>query len=349
MKYQKNKKSRTKKVVIITLSVILVLGLAAVLTVYIYINSLVGKVKYKSLSNNTTSSSTVDPSKDTKDVKGNPLMSDRDVLNVLLVGLDNRADTVEGGRSDSMIILSINQKTKRIIMTSIMRDTYLQIPDHGSNRLNAAYAFGGMNLLISTIQRNFDIKIDKYATVDFAKFMDIIDKLGGVNIDVDDNEIPVLNSYLQEINVLTKTPEGTDYLTSGGKNLKLTGRQALAYSRIRYVGNGDFGRTQRQRIVLDAVFSKMKTQNILQLTSILNMLMPDITTDLTQDELKGIVYNSLTYKGYETVQNRIPIDGSYKDVTINSMAVLQVDFDKNIQSIKSVIYGTGTSPNKSSK
>lgn len=333
----------TKKKALIVISSLLCLVLIAGLSGYLYLNSMLNKVHYKNLSSNTSAS----PHNDTTDNNGNPLMADRDVLNVLLVGLDNREDTTEGGRSDSMIILSLNQKTKRIIMTSIMRDTYVPIAGHGSNRLNAAYSFGGMNLLISTIQKNFDIKINRYATVDFAKFITIVDQLGGVEIEVSDKEVPVLNRYVAEINRLQKKPQKDGALSHGGK-LLLNGKQALAYSRIRYVGNGDFERTHRQRIVLNTIFNKLKQQNVIQLTSLLNTILPEITTDLTQDELRGLVLNSLTYKNYEMVQNRLPIDGSYTGKKIDGMAVLVVDFDKNIESLKSVIFGTSMSPNKQS-
>lgn len=344
MKYQKKKKLSKSRKAVIAVAIVLAVILAAGLGGYMYIDNMLGKVNYKKL--NTSSVSKI--SQATKDIHGNPLMADRDVLNVMLAGLDNRTDTTVGGRSDSMIILSINKNTKRIIMTSVMRDTYLPIEGHDSNRLNAAYSFGGMSLLINTIEKNFDIRIDRYVTVDFAKFIKIVDLVGGVKINVQDKEVSVLNHYLDEINSINKLPAKTGYLTKGG-DILLNGRQALAYSRIRYVGNGDFGRTERQRIVLNAVFAKFKSQNVLGLTSIMNQILPDITTDMTQDELKGLVFNSLTYKNYKFVQNRIPIDGSYKDITVRKMDVLQVDFTKNIESLKSVIYGTGVSPNKGSR
>ncbi|CDZ24933.1 hypothetical protein CCDG5_1835 [[Clostridium] cellulosi] len=343
MKYKGRKKLSIKQKVLIAISSILCLVLIAGLCGYLYLNSMINKVNFQNLSSNNSAA----PNKDTTDNFGNPLMADRDVLNVLLVGLDNREDTTEGGRSDSMIILSLNQKTKRIIMTSIMRDTYVPIAGHGSNRLNSAYSFGGMNLLISTIQKNFDIKINRYVTVDFAKFINIVDQLGGVEIEVSDKEVPVLNNYVAEINRIQKKPLKDGAISHGGK-LLLNGKQALAYSRIRYVGNADFERTHRQRIVLNTIFNKLKQQNVLQLTFLLNTILPEITTDLTQDELRGLVLNSLTYKNYDIVQNRIPIDGSYTGKKINGMDVLVVDFDKNIESLKSVIFGTSLSPNKQS-
>ena len=257
----------------------------------------------------------------------------------LLIGTDNRDDTTVGGRSDSMIIISINQKSKEIVMTSLMRDTYLPIPGHGSNRLNAAYSFGGVALLLQTIQNNFDIKINNYVTVDFYSFIDIIDKLGGVNIDVSDQEVPVLNGYVNEINKLEGLPVNDGTLTKGGNNLLLTGKQALGYSRIRYVGDADFERTERQRTVLTKVFQKLKEQNIIKINSILNLLLPDLTTNMTKGNLTSLVFNSLTYMNYPLEQDRIPIDGSYQNATINSMDVLTIDFAKNIAELKSKIYG----------
>jgi anionic cell wall polymer biosynthesis LytR-Cps2A-Psr (LCP) family protein len=156
---------------------------------------------------------------------------------------------------------------------------------------------------------------------------------------VKDAEVPALNSCVEEINSLENLPPTDGILKKGGDDLLLTGKQALGYSRIRYVGNGDFERTERQRTVLTKVFSKLKGQNIVKLNSILNMLLPDITTNLTQGELSSLVLQSLTYLKYPEMQERVPIDGSFTDATIDKMDVLKIDFDKNIAALKSGIYG----------
>jgi LCP family protein required for cell wall assembly len=326
----KNKRikfSKEKKIIIFVSSCVAVIVIS-VLSAFLYLNNLLGKINYTA----GTSSG------DITDNQGSPLIFDNDVLNVLLIGSDNRADAM-GSRSDSMIILSINQKSKKIVMTSLMRDIYLPIPDHGSNRFNAAYSFGGANLLLQTVQNNFDIKINNYVTIDFNAFMDIIDKIGGVNIDVTDQEVPAMNKYIKEINKLKGLPSDDGFLKKGGNDLLLTGKQALEYSRIRDVGNADFERTERQRIVLTKVFEKFKGLNIIKMNSILNILLPDITTNLTKGNLTSLIFHSLTYMNYPLEQDRIPIEGSYKNATINKMDVLSIDFEKNIAELKSKIYG----------
>jgi LCP family protein required for cell wall assembly len=330
-KAKKKKMSKKKKAIIIG-STIIGIVLVVVLAGFVYVNSLLGKINYV-----TPDKAGAVPSVST-DNNGDKLMFDKDVFNVLLIGSDTRDTSTDGSRSDSMILISINKETKKTVMTSFMRDMYVPIPGHGNNRLNAAFSFGGVNLLLETIQKDFDIKIDQYATVDFYSFINIIDKLGGVNITVSNAEVPVLNQYIAEINGLEKLPANSGALKAGGKNLLLTGKQALGYSRIRYVGDGDFERTERQRTVLTQVLTKLKGQNVFKLNSILNTLMPDITTNLTQGDITSLMLNAVTYMNYPVIQDRIPIDGSYQNATINAMDVLTVDLNKNIAELKSKIY-----------
>lgn len=268
-----------------------------------------------------------------------PIAYDRDVFNILLIGCDSRSRNDAASRSDSMILLSINQKSHRIILTSIMRDIYLNIPGYGDNRLNAAFAYGGAILLMKTVEQDFRIRVDRYISVDFFTFMDIIDKLGGVNLDVSDAELPVLNNYIKEINRIKGLPEGDGYLLHAGTNIHLTGKQAVGFSRIRYVGNADFGRTQRQRTILTQIYAKLKGQSILGLNDILSALLPDVTTNLSKGELLSLMVAAPNDFGYTVEQARVPVDGSYSDAMIRGMDVLQIDFDRNRAEMQKRIYG----------
>lgn len=266
-----------------------------------------------------------------------PLMYDNDVFNILLIGSDTRSAGGRG-RSDSMILISINKKTSKIIETSLLRDIYVGIPGQSEgNRLNAAYAFGGPSLLLQTIQQNFKIKVDKYASVDFYSFMDIVDKVGGVTINISDAEIKVANNYIHELNRLKGLSADDGLLTAAGSQ-KMTGKQALAFARIRYVGNGDFGRTDRQRMVLDQVFAKIKTLNISQINDLLNILLPQITTNLNKGELFSLALGVPGYSNYKMESWHVPQDGSFAYVHVRGMSVLDVDFSKSIQQMKSKIY-----------
>lgn len=266
-----------------------------------------------------------------------PIMDEKDVINILLIGSDTRKSG-GSGRSDAMIIVSINKKTKTITATSILRDIYIQIPGKGNNRLNAAYAFGGADLLMQTIEMNFKIRLSRYASVDFYAFIDVIDELGGITLDVSDKEIPIINSYVTEINRLTKEEETKDQLTEPGL-LLLNGKQALGYARNRYVGNSDFERTARQRRVLEQVFIRVKDLKLLELNDLLNVILPQVTTNLTEGEIFSLILGLPSYANYDLQQCRIPIDGSYKNMRVKRMSVLSIDYEKNINEIQDKIYG----------
>lgn len=265
-----------------------------------------------------------------------PIQYDKNVFNVLLIGSDTRE--IEGsGRSDAMILVSINKKSKKIIATSFLRDIYLQIPDRSNNRLNAAYAFGGPDLLMDTIEQNFRIQVDQYASIDFYSFIDIVDAVGGVTLDVTEEDIPVINAYILELNRLTKQKEDKDYLTKSG-TLQLNGKQALAYSRNRYVGNGDFSRTEKQRKVLEQVYMKIKDLNLLQLKELFDIVLPKVTTNLTEGEIFSMILALPSYVNYQLEQWSVPASDSYESLRIRGMAVLGIDFDESIQEINRRIY-----------
>ena len=240
------------------------------------------------------------------------------VINVLLIGNDSRQNG-EDGRSDAMILLSVSSKTKTIYMTSLLRDMYVDIPGREGNRLNAAYSFGGAELLMETVEKNLDIPVNRYVLVNFEAFANLVDAVGGVDLELTTEEIEYVNGYLVEYNMLTNRPQGTDNMdTTKPGMVHLNGPQALAYCRNRYIGT-DFGRTERQRKVLTAVIKKMPTAVGTNYQELIDGLMPNLTTNLTQSEC------------YQP--------GTYQPATIRKMAVLEVDFEANIKYLKEKIYG----------
>lgn len=259
-----------------------------------------------------------------------------DVFNILLIGCDTRQEGGTG-RADSIILISINKKQEKIVATSIMRDIYVEIPGYGNNRINAAYAYGGADLLMETIEKNFKIEINRYASADFFVFMDIVDQIGGVEMEVSDEEAGVMNGYINDLNFILGEAKDTDCLKGGGTYL-LNGKQALGYSRIRYVGNADFERTQRQRNVLEQIFLEIKDCNLIELNSLLNKILPEVTTDLTEGETITLALGMSSYGKYELVQSRVPYDGTYRSMRIRGMAVLGIDFEENIRNMKRDIY-----------
>lgn len=266
---------------------------------------------------------------------GLPESGKEGVVNILLIGTDGRTKE-DTSRSDSIILCSICPLKHRIYLTSILRDSYTTIPDYGRNRINHAYQMGGARLLAETIEMNFHVRIDHYMKVDFFSFVDIIDGLGGVEVEIREEEVQYLNAYLCDVNLLTGRPAEEDFLSGGGTYL-LTGRQALAYSRIRYIGT-DFGRTSRQRTVLQAAFRKMK-QAPLQAVRSAGGFLPELVTDYTEFDLTLLLLRAPFLAGYEIVQDQIPFDGTWwNDTMPNGQEVLNMDFEKAASILRERLY-----------
>lgn len=265
----------------------------------------------------------------------------KNVINILLVGTDSRKAGNRRSRTDTMIILSIDKQNKRMIMTSVLRDTYVKIPGVGKNRLNAAFVFGGPKLLFNTIEENFDIHLDKYVQVDFFNFIKLVDAVGGVDMKLTAAEIKVMNkSYIPYIDK-NIGKDRTAYLIKTVKDgtYHLNGVQALAYSRIRYVGNADFGRTERQRKVIGEIIKKTKKLSVSELNDLADIVLPMVSTNLSQGEVMSLLVNAKEYLNYSVVNGRMPIDGSYKYLKIRGASVLGVDFQSNRKYWYNLVYG----------
>lgn len=260
------------------------------------------------------------------------------VKNILLIGNDSRSAD-ESGRSDAMILVSISSKTNSIHLTSLLRDIYVDIPGHDGNRLNAAYAYGGPELLMETLEQNFDIEVNRYMLVNFQAFANLVDAVGGVDLDLTNEEVQYVNGYLVEYNQLEGRPEGTDYLdTSLSGTIHLNGPQALAYCRNRYIGS-DFARTERQRKVISAAIKNAPLALATNGGELIEGVMSNITTNLTKTELSGLMMQAPMMLFYDMVSGSIPLEGTYSNANIRGMAVLEVDFEANKQYIQTEIYG----------
>lgn len=265
-------------------------------------------------------------------------LSEDGVVNILLIGNDSR-ENGEDGRSDAMILLSISRKTKTIYMTSLLRDMYVKIPGHDDNRLNAAYSFGGTELLMQTVEENLDIPVNRYVQVNFEAFANLVDAVDGVELELTTEEIEYVNGYLVEYNMLLNRPQGTDNMDTGVSGLvHLNGAQALAYCRNRYLGT-DFGRTERQRKVLEAVIRKLPQTLLTNSTGLFDGLLPNLTTNLTKAECVRLGLMGAGALTYEITADSIPQPGTWQDATIRKMAVLQVDFEANRKYLKEKLYG----------
>lgn len=264
------------------------------------------------------------------------LINDNMVLNTLLIGSDSMS-TGDGGRSDSLLVVSLNIRSKKIKVTSIMRDTWVNIPGYGKDRMNAAYAYGGPKLTIETVQKNFGILIDRYVCVDFEGFCQIIDTLGGIDIELTANECSYINTYSGDKNTL-----------KGAGVKHLTGLQALHHSRNRNSLGSDYDRTSRQRDVIRAVIETLKKSSITKITEMMSTLAPLVTTNFRTAEITRLALSSMTYLNYPMDEFRIPTDDNVKDEIHNQKMVLVIrDIKKTKSELKEFIY-EGSNPEEES-
>lgn len=258
------------------------------------------------------------------------VLRDPNIQNILLIGSDTRGGE-EYGNSDTMMLLSINNKTKQVKMVSFLRDLYVKINGMRDNRINASYAYGGPRLLINTIENNFKIKIDNYICADFQSFETIIDSVGGVQMSLTKAEAKELNTHPETYFVDGKVQE-----VSAGIN-HLNGAGALGYVRIRHI-DSDFGRTERQRKVLGAVMSSLKHSSPITLVGLANSVIPLVKTDLTNSQVLSLISQTSSLLGNQTVQTAIPADGDYEPNTIRGMDVFVPDIEKNKAVIWKLLY-----------
>ncbi len=325
-KKRRRKKHRLRKFLIALVLIVALLGVG----LYQLVGAVYGKMNYKELAA----------------MAAEPMKEDG-VVNILLIGNDSR-ENGEDGRSDAMILLSISSRTKTVYMTSLLRDIYVEIPEHQGNqyqgnRLNAAYAFGGAELLMKTIEHNFGIPVNRYMLVNFEAFANLVDAVDGIELELTRDEIEYVNGYLVEYNMLTGREQGTDNMDlsvadNGPAVVHLNGPQALAYSRNRYLGT-DFGRTERQRKVLTAVIGKLPGAVLTNAGGLIDGLMPNLTTNLTRNECFSLSLMAGKLLTYDIVSDNIPQPDTYRDVTIREMQVLEVDFETNARYLREKIYG----------
>lgn len=311
------KRGRAIRITSIVLSILLLIGGSGLLYYYSVLNSL----KFVDISDNnsTKSTSSTLPTSDgtfsKSQLSNDELLEDSKVLNVMLFGEDN-ARGQEFGRSDSMIMLSIDNRHKKLKMTSFQRDSYVYVDGYGYDKLTNAYAYGGPKLTIQTIESNFGVKVDRYAVVDYASFIDIIDVLGGIDLELTQDEIDYINYQLYK----NKQSDTRTTITDAPGKVHLTGQQALWYARNRGldsseegigIAGDDWDRTSRQRKLLETMFNDMKGADLTQIISIVGKVGPLVTTNLKKDEITALVSHSLTYLTYSVEQYTVPEEGQW--------------------------------------
>lgn len=270
-----------------------------------------------------------EPLKKNKYISDSELYSDSEQINILLIGTDAReGETVS--RSDTMMLVTIDNKNKQIKLTSFLRDSYVQIAGGKKEKLNAAYFRGGVQGLVDTLELNFKVKIPYYALVDFSVFTEIVDAIGGISVDVTEAE----SYYTYHSGKI-----GVPVRIEAGDSVLLNGEEALWYSRIRYL-DSDFMRTKRQRKVITAIADKAKQQSIPDLIKLAETVCPLIKTNMKSDEMMNYGLHAVLDKAYDykIVQQQVPADGTWTNKTISGVGdCLVMDIPENTKIIEAFL------------
>lgn len=256
--------------------------------------------------------------------------------NIAVFGLDNRDETsYDSGNSDVIMVASINNETKEIRLVSVYRDTYLSISDDNEyNKANAAYSHGGVKNAVKMLNRNLDLDITNYICVDWKALIDTIDALGGVEIEVQENEVEYLNAYVGDL--VYWIPEADGSMVAGPGLQTLNGTQATAYARIRYTTGDDFMRAARQRIVLQAMMDKVKQADVKTLFTIVNDVADDVSTSFNLGQLLGLASAVKDYSIAGTTG--FPFQLTTGEVSGKDY-VFPVELDNNVVALHQYLFG----------
>lgn len=351
------KKGRTIRIVSIILSIVLIIGGAIPIALFCGI----GSANYQTLDDisikETVALATDDDGNISTSFTDSELLTDPKILNVMLFGEDKHSKK-NFGRSDSMMLLSIDNRSKSVKLTSFQRDTYLYIPGHGYDKMTHAYPLGGPSLAIRTVEANFGIKVDRYATVDFRSFRKIIDILGGIDMKLTADEIEYINYQMYKNNQVTDR----NTIKDGPGVVHLNGKEALWYARNRGLSVGedgneiglagdDWDRTNRQRKMLDTLFKSIKKASFDKILTIATQVGPYITTNLKKDEITGLLAHALTYLKYDMKKYNIPQDGlwSYYDDPTAGSCIQIDDIETCRKKLVKFIFGPTASASTSTK
>ena len=254
-----------------------------------------------------------------------PLAIEGDYRHILLVGLDARPGE-STGRSDVMILLTLDGEHRSLKMVSFLRDLYVPIEGHGHNRLNSAWVYGGPELLLDTIEQNFGLRVEYYAAVDFSVMIDVVDAAGGLEIDISSqDQMALVNEMLAQVNDEMGLPREGGRLTRTGRQV-LYGRQVMAYMRYRKT-ESDFSRTQRQRQVLNLLMEKAAGLPLTRLASMAASVLTRIRTNMTLLDVLGLLPTALKLRSLNVEQLHIPRDGEYEMRRVDGMEVLWPDME----------------------
>ncbi|WP_346936260.1 LCP family protein [Clostridium sp.] len=325
-KSNKRKKSRKKKIIISCIAVlILILILSAGL---FYGNNLLSKMKRSKIDESDLGIK--------KDVAEKVQTSEiKDIVNIAILGVDEAENDV--GRSDALMIATFDPVHKKLKITSIMRDTYVDIPENGKDKINHAFAYGGPQLSIKTLNQNFGLNIKDYVKINFEELEGLVDAIGGIDMELSDKEIVEVDHYIERVSRVSNLPIKPLVKSESGK-VHLDGFQTLGYCRIRSTDNGDFDRTERHRKIMTEMFNKISNAGTAELASMATKLLPYVETSLSNKEIINLAANVLNLGTKNIEQERFPRDDYSKNSEINGVFYLCYDEDYTEQQIHEYIF-----------
>ncbi len=315
------------KILLVTLSVILIVALGGFGFIYSNLNKMY--VKDESINSQEKEDDTVQGT----EVEG--------ITNILLVGTDG-ANVERSNRSDSVMLVTIDNNNKDIKISSIARDTYVDIPGHSTEKLTHAYAYGGIDLLKQVFEVNFNIKVDKYIAVNFVSFMDIMDEIGGVEVNVEEKDVNEINKYIDacyDYYYDRKDEIEKKYITKAGKQ-RLNGYQALAFSRIRYTDSA-YARDNRHREVAESVYKEFLNSGAKEYQRAAEIIIENTKTNISPMEMINLGFTALQINDKEIEQLQFPL-AEYRNGHIISKKkgwVIEWDKEPNLNAWHSFIYG----------
>ena len=305
-RHREKKEKKGLKIFGITVLVLVIILVILVGSIFLFVNNKLNKMQ------------TIDLNEDDLSVSSQVEENLSEYRNIAIFGIDSREDTYsKGNRSDCIIIASINNTTKEVKLVSVYRNTYVEIEGHGLDKITHAYSFGEAPLAINTLNKNFDLNIKEFITLNFDAVKEIIDSIGGITMTITEEEAPHIKG-----------------LTTAG-TYNLTGEQALSYARLRYATGGDYKRAERMRDVLTAVANKVKTFDISRLNQLVDTILPKVYTNITASDIFSLMPSALNFKITESIGWPYETRG----ITLNAWYGIPVTLESNVKRLHQEIFG----------
>ncbi|WP_294155385.1 LCP family protein [uncultured Clostridium sp.] len=328
-----NKKTKLSiKKITISLGIIMILLLSTAISIFAYYTNKINKI---SIDNKKILPKEVTLHEhDSDNTSMQNKVTDKYIKNLALLGIDSGEDNI--GRSDCILIATLDTEHDKIKLSSIIRDSYVTIPTRSSkDKINHAYAFGGAELTLQTLNNTFDLDIKQFVSVNLSSFPKIIDAIGGLTLDINNDELKYINEYIHSLNEANGT-SSPDITESGIQSVD--GTQALAYSRIRYTSGGDFERSHRQRIVIEQLLNKLKELPVIKYPDALDILLPMVDTNLTSSEILSLCFDLSSLNNYQIIEERFPKDEDAQGKSINGIYYYVFDEDATREKLHDFIY-----------